>query len=434
MPIFPGAFTLAAVNGDAPPRAKPHPESLAVGALLTALVALGQISTSIYLPSLPSIVSELATTAERVNLTLSLSLLGFAGGQLIYGPLSDRFGRRPVLLVGLALYLASSVACVFAISIDALIGGRLVQGMTACCGPVLGRAIVRDVYGPERSAKVLAYVGAALAISPAVAPVIGGYLQVWFGWRAAFVFLAVVGAVILAAAWILLVETNSQRDARALDPKGMAASYLTLLLTRTYLGYALAVAFVFAGLMAFTAGAPFVFIDVVGLSPERFGMLSLFTVSGFLIGSLAAGRWTRRFGIERLTRAGILLCVLGGGAMTVFALTGFLGIVPIIGPMMLFTAGMGIVLPTATAGAMAPFPRIAGAASALLGFVQMLIAAAASGAVGLFPPTSQLPMAALIAATAMAGFVAFRGLVGPSRPAGPECPADVRPQPGQSAR
>ena len=176
-----------------PARSKPHPESLSVGALLTALVALGQISTSIYIPSLPFLVDALDTTAEDVNLTLSVFLFGFAICQLVYGPLSDRFGRRPVLVAGVGLYVAASFACVFATSIETLIAGRFVQGMTACSGPVLGRAIVRDIYGPTRSAKVMAYIGVALAISPAVAPIIGGYLQVWFGWRANFVLLGVVG-------------------------------------------------------------------------------------------------------------------------------------------------------------------------------------------------------------------------------------------------
>jgi DHA1 family bicyclomycin/chloramphenicol resistance-like MFS transporter len=421
------------VNRAFAPPAKPSPDSLAVGALLTALVALGQISTSIYLPSLPSLVGELATTPERVNLTLSLSLLGFAVGQLIYGPLSDRFGRRPVLLAGLALYLASTVACSFAGSIDALIVGRVLQGMTACCGPVLGRAIVRDVHGPDRSAKVLAYMGVAFAISPAVAPMIGGYLQIWFGWRAAFLFLAAVGTVLLIAASTFLAETNSRPNLRALDVKGMAISYLTLLSLRAYHGYTLAVAFVFAGLMAFTAGAPFVFIDVLGLSPERFGMLSLFTVTGFLAGSIAAGRGAVRFGVDRLLQVGVSLCLAGGGAMTALALLGYVGILPILVPMMVFTAGMGIVLPTGMAGAMAPFPTIAGAASALLGFVQMLVATAASVVVGLLEQTSQLPMAAVIAATAMAAFIAFQGLVRPRSPMDRERREGAPPRSGRSA-
>jgi DHA1 family bicyclomycin/chloramphenicol resistance-like MFS transporter len=193
------------------------------------------------------------------------------------------------------------------------------------------------------------------------------------------------------------------------------------------------VAFVFAGLMAFTAGAPFVFIDVLGLSPERFGMLSLFTVTGFLAGSIAAGRGAVRFGVDRLLQVGVSLCLAGGGAMTALALLGYVGILPILVPMMVFTAGMGIVLPTGMAGAMAPFPTIAGAASALLGFVQMLVATAASVVVGLLEQTSQLPMAAVIAATAMAAFIAFQGLVRPRSPMDRERREGAPPRSGRSA-
>ncbi len=390
---------------------KPHPESLSVGALLTALVALGQISTSIYIPSLPSLVESLATDAEKVNLTLSMFLFGFAVGQLVYGPLSDRFGRRPVLLVGIALYVAASIACTFATTIEGLIAGRLAQGMAACAGPVLGRAIVRDVYGPTRSAKAMAYIGVALAISPAVAPIIGGYLQVWFGWRAAFVFLCVVGVVILVGVWALLEETNAHTDAGPLNLRSLGRAYGVLLSSPAYYGYSLAVAFVFAGLMAFAAGSPFIFIDLLGLGPAQFGMLAILNVAGFLTGSLAAGRLTQRHGIDRMLAAGVSLCLAGGGAMAAIALAGAIGIAQIVVPMMVFTAGMGIVLANGFAGALAPFPRIAGTASAVLGFLQMAVAGTASLVVGAFVPTSQLPMAAVIAVTAAAAFAAFMLLV-----------------------
>ena len=394
-----------------PPRPRPHPESLTVGALLTALVALGQISTSIYIPSMPFLVEDLDATPKAVNLTLSVFLYGFAVGQLIYGPLSDRFGRRPVLLAGVGLYLAASFACIFAPSIDALIAGRLVQGMTACAGPVLGRAVVRDIYGPERTVKAMAYIGMALAVSPAVAPIIGGYLQLWFGWRSTFVFLSLVGAVILAAVSSLLDETSPRDEQRPLNLGELARSYGALVVDRGYWGYTLAVAFVFSGLMAFTAGSPFVFIDVLGLPPQQFGMLAIVNVVGFVAGSFAAGRLTARFGLDRLMLVGVGLCLLGGGSMAAIAVTGHIGITGIIAPMAVFTAGMGIVLPNGIAGALAPFPQTAGAASALLGFVQMTVSGAASMVVGLFAQHSQLPMAAVIAVTAAAAFAAFTVLV-----------------------
>src|SRR5512144_2080712 len=276
----------ARASGSLSPRA--HPESLPVGALLTALVALGQISTSIYIPSMPSIVVDLATTPNLVNLTLSGFLLGFALCQMVFGPISDSCGRRPVLFVGLGSYLAASLLCMFAPGIGVLIAGRVLQGMAACGGPVLGRAIVRDIYGPHRTAAAMAYIGAALAISPAVAPIIGGYLQVWFGWRSAFAFLTAVGALILVASWLLLMETSPRALASEPNTPGLLRSCALLLRDRRYLGYTLVVSFTFAGLMAFAAGGPFVFIELLGMSPEHYGMLAIFTVVGFLVGSLAA--------------------------------------------------------------------------------------------------------------------------------------------------
>ena len=295
-----------------PPPSRPHPESLTIGALLTVLVALGQITISLYVPSMPSLVAELGTSAERVSLTLSLFLAGFAVAQLVYGPLSDRFGRRPVLLCGIVLYLVASLICALATTIEALIAARVVQGMGACVGPVLGRAIVRDVYGRERAAQVLAYIGLAFAVSPAVTPIIGGYLQVWFGWRANFFLLSAVGALVLWAVWLLLDETNRRTDPDALHPRAMARNYLHMLSTPEYVGYMLSLGCVFAGLVAYIAVAPFVFIDTIGLTPDVFGLVNIFNVVGFFIGTLAAGRLTPSVGLARMVGVGIVLCLLGG--------------------------------------------------------------------------------------------------------------------------
>ena len=365
---------------------------------------------------MPSIVIELATTPDLVNLTLTGFLLGFAVCQMVFGPMSDRFGRRPVLFVGLGLYLAASLLCAFASTIAALIIGRVLQGMAACAGPVLGRAIVRDIYGPGRTAAAMAYIGAALAISPAVAPIIGGYLQVWFGWRSAFAFLVVVGALIFAASWLLLTETSPRAPGSDANTPGLLRSCALLLRDRRYLGYTLVVSFIFAGLMAFAAGGPFVFIDLLGMSPEHYGMLSIFIVAGFLVGSIAAGRLTGRVRLNRLILIGLLASLLGGGLMAGVAALAPLSVAGVITPMAIFSAGLGVALPTGIAGAMAPFPQMAGAASALLGFIQMLVAAAASYAVGVLPQASALPMAMVIATGAMAALLSFTGLVLPAHP------------------
>lgn len=388
---------------------KPHPESLTVGAVLTVLIALGQISTSIYVPSMPSLVTVYETTPERVNLTLSVYLAGFALSQLIYGPLSDRYGRRRVLMSGLALYFLASLACVMATSIEALVVGRFVQALGACAGPVLGRAIVRDVYGRERAAKAMSYIGVAFAISPGVTPMIGGYLQVWFGWQASFWFLTGVAVAITGAVALLLEETNPG-GGRGVRPRDLMRTYRILLADRVFLGYALAVGFIFAGLMTYTALSPFVFIRLLGIAPHHYGLLAGINVVGFLAGSLAAGRLTTRLGTSHMVFVGTLFGFVGGASMVVLALLGRFDVYVILGPMALFLAGMGITFPNGMAGAMAPYPRAAGAASALVGFLQMAVAGAVSGAAGLLPLTSQMPMALVISGAGAAAFLSFTAL------------------------
>lgn len=392
-------------------RATPHPKSLAFGALLTVLVALGQISNSVYIPSMPALVMALDTDMARVNLTFTVFLAGFAVSQVVYGPLSDRFGRRRVLLGGLVLYFVASVGCAVSSTIETLIAARFAQAVGACAGPVMAYAIVRDVYEREYAARVLAYIGVAFAISPAIMPIIGGYLQAWFGWRANFLFLSAVAGSVLLAVWWMLGETVAQPDPRATRPSQIARTFVLLLRSREFLGCMLSVAFIFAGLMAYTASAAFLFVDTLGLSPERFGVLAVFNVIGFLAGTLSAGRWTLRVGIASMVMAGTLLALTGGVAMAVIALTGHLGVAAILGPMMVYLAGMGLVMPNAIAGAMAPFPKVAGTASALLGFCQMAIAAAASLAVGWMPQHSQLPLAVVVTATAALATTAFTALV-----------------------
>ena len=201
-----------------------RPESPVVTVLLTALVGFGAISTDLYLPSLPAIGESFGSTTAEVQLTLSVFLVGFAVSQIVYGPLSDRFGRRPVLIGGVAIYLLATLACLAAGSIGLLIGARFVQAVGACAGVVLGRAIVRDIYGREGAAKMLSYMGVAMALAPALGPILGGILQVLFGWRANFLVLAIFGGVCLLGVLLVLPETNRWRDPAATDPARLIRS------------------------------------------------------------------------------------------------------------------------------------------------------------------------------------------------------------------
>jgi DHA1 family bicyclomycin/chloramphenicol resistance-like MFS transporter len=199
-----------------------RPNHAAVTVLLTALVALGPLSTDLYLPSLPALTAYFGVGEAAGQLTLSAFLLGLAGGQIIYGPLSDRYGRRPVLLFGLALYAIASIVCVFAPSIQVLVIARFCQACGACVGPVLGRAVVRDVYGREGAARILSYLSAAIALAPAIGPIIGGFVETWFGWRANFIVLSLYGAAALALTFAILPETNTHPDTGWLSAVRMA--------------------------------------------------------------------------------------------------------------------------------------------------------------------------------------------------------------------
>ncbi len=400
--------------------------SLAVTALLAALVALGPISTDLYLPSLPALARGFGASVGEVQLTLSVFLAGFAVAQLAYGPLSDRFGRRPVLLGGLVLYVAAGVACALAPSMSALIAARGVQAVGACAGPVLARAIVRDVHGREGAARVLAYMAAAMALAPALGPILGGFVELWFGWRANFVLLVLYGAAGLAAAAAFLPETNAAPDPLAARPMQILANYRALAGQRAYAGYVLACAFAYSGIFAFISGSSFVLVDGLGLGPQEYGFCFAAIVVGYMIGTLAAGRLTRRLGVDRMIAAGAAVSVLGGVLLAGIAWTGIgggglAGAAAIVAPMMLYMVGTGLVMPNAMAGAIGPFPRLAGAASALLGFVQMTVAAGVGIAVGHLHDGTARPMATAIVLAAVLIAASFRLLVRPARPAVTSC-------------
>lgn len=406
----------------------PPPRTKLLPILLTALVAFGPISTDLYLPSLPALTRAFGAEATTVQLTLSVFLAGFAASQLVYGPLSDRFGRRPVLLAGVALYLAASIGCALAPSIEALIVGRFFQALGACCGPVLGRAVVRDLYGREQAARMLAYIATAMALAPAIGPILGGYLTVWLGWRSNFWLLAGFGALVLASAALLLGETNRHRDPLATRPARLAANYLSLVRHRGYVGYALIVASVYSGIFAFISGSPHLFIDALGLSPDRYGMCFAAVVIGYMAGTFGAGRLTLRLGIDRMIAIGAVLALAGGLAMALFAVAGWLSVATVVAPFSLFMAGAGVILPNALAGGVGPFPTMAGAASALMGFVQMAVAAAVGIAVARFADGTAAPMAVAVLAVAAAAGVAFLTLVRPARrTAGPRRPSAAAP-------
>ena len=390
-----------------------RPDGFFATALLTLMMAMGAISTDLYLPSLPGLARAFGADVAEVQLTLSLFLAGLAVGQLAYGPLSDRYGRRPVLIAGLAIYVAASVACMLAPTIESLIALRFLQAIGACVGVVLARAVVRDVHGREGSARVLSYLSAALAIAPLVGPILGGYLEIWFGWRSNFAVLVVYGILTLAGTGFFLPETNRHPDHGAIAPLRMLATYAMLLGDRRYLGYALSATFAYSGIFCFISGSSFVLIDMIGLTPDAYGYAFAAIVAGYIIGAVAAGRLARRLGHRKLIAIGGAIQATGGLLLLGLALAGFPNVIAIVLPASIYMMGTGLVMPNSMAGAIGPYPRAAGAAAALLGFTQMTIAAFIGAAIGHAANGTQFPMVIALSLCSWAGPACFWLLVRP---------------------
>lgn len=390
------------------------PPSVLIAVVLTLLTGFGPMSTDVYLPSLPSMVTAFGTDIATVQLTLSVFLVGFAVAQLVYGPMSDRFGRRPAILAGVAIFTAASIACALATTIEMLILCRFLQAVGACCGPVLGRAVVRDLYGPDRSARVLAYMGMAMSLAPAIGPMLGGVLQEAFGWRAVFWLLVGFGAVMLAAVLALLGESNRHRDPLATSPTRLARNYGALLRNRRYVGYVLVVACGYSAIFTFISGSSFVLSGILGLSPPAYGASFGAVVVGYLLGAFGSGRLTLRLGVDRMIRVGTLVMLAGGVAMAGLAAAGIFTVWAVIGPFFVVMVGVGLTSPNAVAGAIAPFPAMAGTASALMGFIQMTFAALVGIAIGHTTAQDGLPMALTVLLMALGALAAFRLLVRPA--------------------
>jgi DHA1 family bicyclomycin/chloramphenicol resistance-like MFS transporter len=375
--------------------------------LITALVAVGPLTTDLYLPSLPAIASAFAVDSAKVQLSLSVFLLTFGAAQLIHGPLSDYFGRRPVLVVGLAIYIVASVLCARVQSVEALIGFRALQAFAACSATVVGRAMVRDLFEGSAAIRAMAMIGAAMALAPVLGPLAGGFLEEWFGFRAGFYVLAVFGLGLYVAVWSMLGETNRHRGRGRGAPFDVLNSYKVLIANPGYRGYVVGVACAFAGLFLFLSESSFVMIDYMGLSPSDYGIGFGLVACGYMAGNATSARLSRRFPPLTMVRVGALLCFASGAAGVFFALIGIDHPAAIIGPMFGYMAGFGLIMPNGIAGAIAPFPERAGAASALLGFSQMGFSAFVGWLVSQVPHTDQMPMVIGVTTVGAMSFVAF---------------------------
>src|SRR5438046_1401575 len=384
--------------------------------LLGALIAVAPLAMDIYLASMPSMTRALSATSEQVQLTLSLYMYAWGASQIFVGPLADRFGRRPALIAGLALFVGASAMCAASRTIEMLIAARVVQAVGMAAVAVVPRAIVRDLYSGDRAAGMLSLMGVVLGIAPIVAPIIGSNLHVWFGWQANFVLVAAYGAIALLCVVTALPETIKARNKRATAPAVVLANYRRLLQSRSYVGYVLVAAFASSGLFAFLAGSAFAFVTVLGTGERGFGLLFGAVMLGNVAGSIAGSRLVTHWGIDRMIRYSTRLMLCAGLTMAALAWLGIAHPAAIVVPMFLFMVALMTTMPQATAGGLTPFPEISGSAASLLLFCQFMLASTAALIVGVTFDGTQRPMATVIAVASTLTFIACRALV---RPPGP---------------
>ena len=357
------------------------PQGLVV-LVLALLLGIQPVTTDLYLPALPALTAGFGASMAQAQLTLSALLLAFGCSQLLWGPLSDRFGRRPILLWGLTAYVAASVGATLAQTMDLLVAWRVVQGVAMGAVVVCARAIVRDLYEPAEGARVMSKGLTGLGVLACLSAPVGGVIAWSFGWRYALFALAVFGCLALALILLRFQETVAIKNPSALRPATMLTVWRSILANPTFLAYSALSATSYGGLFTFLATSSFVFIQVLSLSNTAYGGLMFINSLFYIAGTFLCRRWLHRFGVQKAVALAAVFTLAGGTGMGVLAYLGVVSVWAIMVPQVLFMVGHGIHQPCSQSGAVGPFPKSAGAASALNGFVMMLVAFAIGAYLG----------------------------------------------------
>ena len=375
--------------------------------LLAAVSALGPSSMQILLPALPIIRSTYTVSSEVAQLTLSLSMLAIAIGTLFFGPMSDKYGRRPIMLLGLSITIAGSIACWLANSIEWLIVGRFIQAFGGAVGLVLARAIVRDVYGADEAARVIATLVMVMVVLPMLSPALGGELIARFGFHSVFVVTAFMCVLILAFLSYQLPETLEEPVAFE-GVRAMISTYFSLFKSRIFCGYAFCVTFVSVVFFSFISAAPEIMVSILKRPATEYGYYFIIIPAGFMTGNYVARHFNRSLGLDRLITIGAGIGVTGICLALLLQLLGFSQPLALFLPIALATFGNGITLPNAQAAAINEFPKLAGSASGLTGFLQMAFSAVAAQFVAVIYNGTVYPLLLLMLSASVASLLFFR--------------------------
>lgn len=385
-----------------------HHSLRALFATVLALSTMGYVAIDIYLPSLPSIERELATRGDLVQLTLTVYLLAFGLSHLIYGPLSDRYGRRIVVLTGLIASFIGTLLAIFAWGIYPLLIARALQGLFIGAAAAIARAVLRDTYEGDELARVGSFIPVGNASILALAPALGGYIQETIGWRGNFGFILLYSLVTLLMAIFWLPETNRHRNRRALYPKVLLHNYWKLLSSPIFMGYSLAAACGLGGLLAYFAVSPFLFERILGLTPSEYGWLALIIGAGVILGGYINSIAIPIIGRHKMLVIAVTFLALSGVLMLIPGLFGIFSIPSVMLPMFLYTFGMSGTFANTFAGAMQPFLKLAGSAGALYGCIQTLGGVAATLITAFLPDQSQVPLAIILLVVGILSYILQR--------------------------
>jgi MFS transporter, DHA1 family, multidrug resistance protein len=378
-----------------------------IGALI---VALGSISMALYTPAMPTLVQVLQTTPAAVKLSLTVYLFGFAFAQLVCGPLSDGLGRRPIALSFFCIYVVGSVIAMFSPTISWLLVGRALQGIGVAAGVAISRAIVRDQFTGQSSARIMNLIGLILAVGPAVSPTIGGLLLSAFGWHSIFVVMVLYGIVAVLVMGFWCVETNTAPDPTQAYPGQVARNYAMLLRDRGFMGASLVLGFAIGAFFTLAAMLPFVLMEKLGLTPTGFGLVMLAQTGFYALGAFVTGRLLRRYDVRPLVSAGLMLIAVAAIGFGVGLRLLPTSLYTVMAPVVFWSFGSALVIPGATTAALAGFPKVAGAASALAGFLQIGVGLAGTALAALLFEDALTALATVMPSMALLALLAHFAL------------------------